>query len=197
MSCSRTTTQWPWWGSNPRPLGLKSSTLPLRSYYQFGSRSWPTFCHSWSGSKLFAKVISRLQKSKSYGYRKVCAYHVSLKIVSSKRWNYLLFQNLVASLSLSEFSCKCHSCWKQRECNQFFNANQSVCNVEKWKKYFICCFTSQSTTKVMSSKQIFRGLKNAVDIIWVLGIAWVGNIEFESSKYLFACLYNKSCHRSA
>ena len=24
-----TTTQWRWWGSNPRPLGLKSSTLPL------------------------------------------------------------------------------------------------------------------------------------------------------------------------
>ena len=29
MSCSRTTTQCRWWGSNPRPLGLKSSTLPL------------------------------------------------------------------------------------------------------------------------------------------------------------------------
>ena len=23
------TTQWHWWGSNPRPLGLESSTLPL------------------------------------------------------------------------------------------------------------------------------------------------------------------------
>ena len=29
MSCSRTTTQWRWWGSNPPPLGLESSTLPL------------------------------------------------------------------------------------------------------------------------------------------------------------------------
>ena len=29
MSCSRTTTQWRRWGSNPRPLGLESSTLQL------------------------------------------------------------------------------------------------------------------------------------------------------------------------
>ena len=29
VPCSRTTTQWRLWGSNPRPLGLKSSTLPL------------------------------------------------------------------------------------------------------------------------------------------------------------------------
>ena len=29
MSCSRTTTQWRRWGSNPRPFGLESSTLPL------------------------------------------------------------------------------------------------------------------------------------------------------------------------
>ena len=29
VSCSRTTTQWRRWGSNPRPLGLESSTLPL------------------------------------------------------------------------------------------------------------------------------------------------------------------------
>ena len=29
MSCSKTTTQWRRWGSNPRPFGLESSTLPL------------------------------------------------------------------------------------------------------------------------------------------------------------------------
>ena len=29
VSCSRTTTQWRRWGSNPPPLGLESSTLPL------------------------------------------------------------------------------------------------------------------------------------------------------------------------
>ena len=29
VSCSRTTTQWRRWGSNPRSLGLESSTLPL------------------------------------------------------------------------------------------------------------------------------------------------------------------------
>ena len=32
MSCSRTTTQWRRWGSNPRPLGLESSTLPLNHW---------------------------------------------------------------------------------------------------------------------------------------------------------------------
>ena len=29
VSCSRTTTQWRRWGSNPRPFGLESSTQPL------------------------------------------------------------------------------------------------------------------------------------------------------------------------
>ena len=29
MSCSRTTTPWRRWGSNPRPFGLESSSLPL------------------------------------------------------------------------------------------------------------------------------------------------------------------------
>ena len=32
-------------------------------FKQFGSRSGPTFCWSWFGSKLFAKFISRQQKS--------------------------------------------------------------------------------------------------------------------------------------
>ena len=39
----------------------------FQEHYQwvkrFGSKSGPTFCRSWSGSKLFAKVISRWQKS--------------------------------------------------------------------------------------------------------------------------------------
>ena len=34
-----------------------------QSVKQFGSRSGPTFCQAWSGSKLFAKVISKWQKS--------------------------------------------------------------------------------------------------------------------------------------
>ena len=34
-----------------------------QSVKQFGSRSGPTKCRAWSGSKLFAKVISRRQKS--------------------------------------------------------------------------------------------------------------------------------------
>ena len=31
MFLLKDTTQWCWWGSNPRPLSLKSSTLPLHS----------------------------------------------------------------------------------------------------------------------------------------------------------------------
>ena len=38
-----------------------------QSVKQFGSRSGPTFCWAWSGSKLFAKVISRRQKSPPAG----------------------------------------------------------------------------------------------------------------------------------
>ena len=34
-----------------------------QSVKQFGSRSGPTFCRAWYGSKLFAKVIRRQQKS--------------------------------------------------------------------------------------------------------------------------------------
>ena len=34
-----------------------------QSIERFGSRSGPTFCQCWSGSKLFVKVISRWQKS--------------------------------------------------------------------------------------------------------------------------------------
>ena len=37
------------------------------SVKQFGSRSGPIFCQSWSGSKLFAKVISRRQMSQKAG----------------------------------------------------------------------------------------------------------------------------------
>ena len=36
-----------------------------RSVKHFGSRSYPTFCCSWSGSKLLAKVVSRQQQVKS------------------------------------------------------------------------------------------------------------------------------------
>ena len=38
-----------------------------QSVKQVGSRSGPTFCRSWSGSKLFAKVISRRQNSSLAG----------------------------------------------------------------------------------------------------------------------------------
>ena len=39
----------------------------IKNVKQVGFRSGPTFCRSWSGSKLFAKVISRRQKSSLAG----------------------------------------------------------------------------------------------------------------------------------
>ena len=60
------TTQWHLWGSNPRPLSLESSTLPLSHCAPVKLiKSWsgPTICRSWSWSKQFAKVISRWQNS--------------------------------------------------------------------------------------------------------------------------------------
>ena len=44
-------------------LYKKSFGIYHQSVKQFGSRSGPMFCRAWSGSKLFAKVISRRQKS--------------------------------------------------------------------------------------------------------------------------------------
>ena len=40
MSCSRTTTQWRRWGSNPRPLCLESSTLPLSHCAPYVTLLW-------------------------------------------------------------------------------------------------------------------------------------------------------------
>ena len=65
-----------WWKKHKnRPACKKLTLCPLgifkinffeiffqeyhQSVKQFGSRSGPTFCRAWSGSKLFAKVISR------------------------------------------------------------------------------------------------------------------------------------------
>ena len=42
---------------------FKKSFRITISVKQFGSRSGPTFCRAWSGSKLFAKIISIRQKS--------------------------------------------------------------------------------------------------------------------------------------
>ena len=39
LLCSRITTQWRWWGSNPRPLGHESNTLPLSHCAPFTSLS--------------------------------------------------------------------------------------------------------------------------------------------------------------
>ena len=48
-----------------------------KSVKQFGSRSGPTLCWSWSGSKLFSKVISRRQVATSMGRVKGVSYYFS------------------------------------------------------------------------------------------------------------------------
>ena len=50
-----------------------------QSVKQFGSRSGLTFCRAWSGSKLFAKVISRWQKSPLAG-KELTFYFDSLQV---------------------------------------------------------------------------------------------------------------------
>ena len=57
----------------------------LQSVKQFGSRSGLTFCLSWSGYKLFAKVISRPQQPAQAGKdlnkclkRLICPQHISI-----------------------------------------------------------------------------------------------------------------------
>ena len=45
-----------------------------QSVKQFGSRSGPTLCWAWSGSKLFAKIISRRQKSPLPGKELISHY---------------------------------------------------------------------------------------------------------------------------
>ena len=47
-----------------------------QSVKQFGARSGPTFCWAWSGSKLFAKVMSRWQKSPLVGKELIFVSHV-------------------------------------------------------------------------------------------------------------------------
>ena len=70
-----------------------------QSVKQFGSRSVPTFCWSWSGSKLFAKVISRWQKSPlaTIGLNAMCH-------------NWTVLQRYYWSFFLS-FPCKKFTFW--------------------------------------------------------------------------------------
>ena len=51
------------WLFSKFPFKKKIFPEHYRSVKWFGSRSGPTFCRSWSGSKLFAKVISRWQEA--------------------------------------------------------------------------------------------------------------------------------------
>ena len=86
------TTQWCRWDSSPRPFGLESSTLLLSSYLlvlsadnlckQFGSRSGPTKCWAWSGSKLFDTLIVFLKD-----FLKTLIFLKSLK-TTKKQWKF-------------------------------------------------------------------------------------------------------------
>ena len=68
VSCSRTTTQWPRWGSNPWPFGLVSSTLPLSSNSSFDP--YP--------ANLFVQKMP-------FAYYICCTYSNALKKISSQK----------------------------------------------------------------------------------------------------------------
>ena len=58
-------------------LKLKLHKMHAKFYFaviSFRSRSGLTFCQSWSGSTLFAKVVSRRQKSASMERMKVSLF---------------------------------------------------------------------------------------------------------------------------
>ena len=52
------------WGHSSHVCDISCFQTIRECIKQFGSRSGPTFFQAWSGSKLFAKVISRWQKSR-------------------------------------------------------------------------------------------------------------------------------------
>ena len=68
VSCSRTTTQWRRWGSNPRPFGLESSTLPLSHWapklsgcvFEKKYRPWDD-CNIWSGYLIYPTPVDFLK----------------------------------------------------------------------------------------------------------------------------------------
>ena len=66
-----------------------------QSVKRFGSRAGPTFCWSWSGSKLFAKVISKWQKSPAR--RSWSGSKLIVKVISSRQ------KLLLASKELKHF----------------------------------------------------------------------------------------------
>ena len=56
-----------------------------QSVKQSGSRSGPTFCRAWSGTKLFAKVISRRQVATSGNLETLCSLFPHTTIFYRKR----------------------------------------------------------------------------------------------------------------
>ena len=69
-----------------------------QSVKQFGSRSWPTFCRSWSGSKLFAKVISKASRERVNIFNLI------------RQWLYISFQgHISANLRMLILDCHQHN----------------------------------------------------------------------------------------
>ena len=55
MFLLKDTTQWRWWGSNPQPLGLKSSNEPLRSLrWHYGKHSCDNILNL---DQLFGRIL--------------------------------------------------------------------------------------------------------------------------------------------
>ena len=90
----------------------KSFRNTIRVSKEFGSRSGPTFCRAWSGSKLFAKVISRWQKSPIVGKelmaRQPCG---SFSVVSHNKGEKI--DSLCFCTDINSWKCWiCDESWK-------------------------------------------------------------------------------------
>ena len=91
--CSRTTTQWRRWGSNPRPLGLLSSTLPLSHCAPYVDRDekavWCCISPGWA---LFAKIKTTFRDRK---YKKEKS-HTYWENPSEYKVNHMLYNRCVS-----------------------------------------------------------------------------------------------------
>ena len=63
LLCSRTTTQWRWWGSKPRSLSLESSTLPLSHCAPIPTISSTDKSLSWNHHRVWSPTHRRAIKA--------------------------------------------------------------------------------------------------------------------------------------
>ena len=95
-------------------INFSKSLSGIPSECQFGYKSDPMFCRTWSGSKLFAKVVSRQQKSPLVGKElKPETKFVAVDIHFSSKMSLLTFN--VNCLSIIHINKNQNGCiWKQR-----------------------------------------------------------------------------------